>query len=116
MKDFNRFQELAGEQRELAEQSKAYQDKPQLNAEDRLALRDMGARQRDLAQKLEQLEKKLRHDAEAAQEEFPGSRVERQTTRRSNGRRRHARTRAQGGAKHARCKRRRLPRPGQEPA
>jgi hypothetical protein len=71
MKDFNRFQQLAGEQQELAEQSKAYQDKPQLNAEDRLALRDMGARQRELAQKLEQLEKKLRHDAEAAREEFP---------------------------------------------
>lgn len=71
MKDFNRFQELSEEQRELAEQSKAYQDKPQLNAEDRLALRDMGARQRNLAQKLEQLEEKLRHDAEAAQEEFP---------------------------------------------
>jgi hypothetical protein len=71
MKDFNCFQQLADEQRELAEQSKAYQDKPELNAEDRLALRDMGARQRDLAGKLEQLEKKLRHDAEAAKEEFP---------------------------------------------
>lgn len=71
MKDFNRFQQLADEQRELAEQSKAYQDKPGLNAEDRLAMRDMGARQRDLARKLEQLEKKLRHDADAADEKFP---------------------------------------------
>ncbi|MCU0749012.1 MAG: hypothetical protein MUF13_05625 [Akkermansiaceae bacterium] len=71
MKDFNRFKDLAEEQRELAEQSKAYENKAQLNAEDRLALRDMGARQRDLAQKLDQLEEKLRHDAEAAKEKFP---------------------------------------------
>jgi hypothetical protein len=71
MKDFNRFKELTEAQRELAEQSKAYQDKPQLNAEDRLAMRDMGARQRDLARKLEQLAKKLRHDAAAAKDEFP---------------------------------------------
>jgi len=71
MKDFNRFQELAHEQRELADQSKAYENKAQLNAEDRLALRDMGARQRDLAQKLKQVEDKLRHDADAAQEKFP---------------------------------------------
>ncbi len=71
MKDFNRFQQLTEEQRELAEQSKAYQDKPQLNAGDRLALRDMGAQQREMARKLEELGKKLRHDAEAAREEFP---------------------------------------------
>ncbi len=71
MKDFNLFQQLAEEQRELAEQSKAYQDKPQPNAEDRLAMREMGAHQRELAQKLDQLEKKLRHDAEAADEKFP---------------------------------------------
>ena len=71
MKDFNRFKELADEQRELAEQSKAYQDKPELNAEDRLAMRDMGARQRELARKLEELDKKLRHDAEAGEEKFP---------------------------------------------
>ncbi len=71
MKDFNRFQQLTEEQRELAEQTKAYQDKPQLNAEDRLALRDLGARQRELAPKLDQLEKKLRHDAEAGKEKFP---------------------------------------------
>lgn len=71
MKDFNRFEQLAGEQKALAEQSKAYQDKPELNAEDRLALRDLGARQRDMAGKLEQLARKLAHDAEAAEEKFP---------------------------------------------
>lgn len=71
MKDFNRFQELTEQQKELAEQAKAYQDKPQLNAEDRLAMRDLGARQRELAAKLDQLAKKLGRDAEAAEKEFP---------------------------------------------
>ncbi len=71
MKDFNRFEQLTREQKELAEQTKAYQDKPQLNAEDRLALRDLGAKQRELAPKLDQLTDKLRHDAEAAKEKFP---------------------------------------------
>lgn len=71
MKDFNLFRDLTDEQKELADQSKAYQDKPDLNAEDRLALRDLGARQRDMARKLDQLARKLRHDAGAAQEAFP---------------------------------------------
>ena len=71
MKDFNRFEQLTREQKEIAEQAKAYHDKPTLNAEDRLALRDIGARQRDMAGKLEQLTQKLRHDADAAQENFP---------------------------------------------
>ncbi|MCF7731839.1 MAG: DUF4175 domain-containing protein, partial [Akkermansiaceae bacterium] len=71
MKDFNRFQQLAREQRDLADQAKAYQDKPQLNAEDRAALRDLGARQREQAGKLDQLARKLKHDAEAAKEKFP---------------------------------------------
>jgi len=71
MKDFNLFQQFTEEQRELAEQTKAYQNKPQLNAEDRLALREMGARQRDLASKLDQLARKLRHDAEAGEGTFP---------------------------------------------
>jgi hypothetical protein len=71
MKDFKRFEQLAGEQRDIAEQSKAYQDKETLNAEDRLAMRELGARQRDLAQELEQLSKKLKQDAEAAKEKLP---------------------------------------------
>jgi hypothetical protein len=71
MKDFKRFEQLAGEQRDIAEQAKAYQDKETLNAEDRLAMRDLGARQRDLAQELEQLSRKLKQDAEAAKEKLP---------------------------------------------
>ncbi len=71
MKDFNRFQELADEQKDLAAQAKAYQDKPNLDAEDRLALRELGARQRELAPKLDELKKKLRHDADAAEEKLP---------------------------------------------
>ena len=71
MKDFNRFQQLTDEQRELAAQTQAYQNKPQLNAEDRLALRDLGAHQRELAPKLDSLAKKLEHDAAAAEKNFP---------------------------------------------
>jgi hypothetical protein len=71
MKDFKRFEQLVGEQRDIAEQSKAYQDKETLNAEDRLAMRELGARQRNLAQELEQLSKKLKKDAEAAKEKLP---------------------------------------------
>jgi len=73
MKDFNQFEELAQEQKELAQQSKAYQDKKELNAIDQLALREMGAQQRELAQKLDQLGKKLRHDADAAEEKLPNA-------------------------------------------
>lgn len=71
MKDFNLFKQLAEQQRELAEQTKAYEDKEELTAEDKLALRDMGARQRELAPRLEELSKKLKQDAEAAKEKFP---------------------------------------------
>ena len=71
MKDFKRFEQLAERQGEIAEQSKAYENKADLNAEDRLAMRELGARQRDLARELEQLSKKLNQDADAAQEKFP---------------------------------------------
>jgi hypothetical protein len=71
MKDFKRFEQLANEQRDIAEQTKAYQDKPNLNAEDRLAMRELGAQQRNLAQELQQLSKKLKQDAEAAKEKLP---------------------------------------------
>jgi len=71
MKDFKQFEEAAAEQEQLAAQSKAYENKPQLNAEDRMALRDMGNRQRDLARQIEQLSAKLEKDAAAAAEKFP---------------------------------------------
>ncbi len=71
MKSFTRFQDLTAEQKELAEQSKAYEEKPELNAEDRLALRELGAKQRELSGKLDELEKKLRHDGEKGAEKFP---------------------------------------------
>ncbi len=71
IKDFTRFKDLADKQKEIAEQTKAYSAKPQLNAEDRLALRELGARQREMAPKLDELARKLRHDAKAAAEKFP---------------------------------------------
>ncbi len=71
MKDFKRFGQLAESQREIAGQAKAYQDKPDLNAEDRLAMRELGARQRNLAAQLEKLSKSLRQNAAAAKEKLP---------------------------------------------
>lgn len=71
MKSFGRFRDLADDQKELARQSKAYEQMPELNAEDRLALRELGAKQRELSGKLKELEDKLRHDAEQATEKFP---------------------------------------------
>lgn len=71
MKDFKRFEQLANEQREIAGQCKAYGGKESLSAEDRLSMRDLGAQQRQLAHDLEQLAKKLQHDAAAAKEKLP---------------------------------------------
>lgn len=71
MKDFERFRQLTEQQAELAGQSRAYAGKPDLNAEDRLALRDIGAAQRQMAQSLENLARRLQHNAEAAEEAFP---------------------------------------------
>lgn len=71
MKDFNLFKELTEAQGELAEESQAFENKLQLNAEDRLDLRELGARQREMAGRLEKLSRKLKHDAEAAAEKFP---------------------------------------------
>lgn len=71
IKDFNRFKILTEDQKQLAEQTKAYEKKEPLSPEDKLALRAMGAVQRQQAQELEGLERKLRHDALAAKEKFP---------------------------------------------
>ncbi|MCW1923725.1 hypothetical protein OKA05_14255 [Luteolibacter arcticus] len=71
MKDFNLFKQLEQQQRELAEQSKAYEEKKELTPDDRLAMREMGAKQRELGRKLDELGRKLKQDAEAAKEEFP---------------------------------------------
>ena len=59
MKNFNLFKQLTEQQKQLAQQTKAYEDKENLNAEDRLALRDLGAQQRELAPQLEKLAEKL---------------------------------------------------------
>ncbi|MCW1884128.1 hypothetical protein OKA04_05260 [Luteolibacter flavescens] len=71
MKDFNLFKQLEEQQRELAEQSKAYEEKQELTPDDRLAMREMGAKQRELGRKLDDLARKLEQDAAAAKEEFP---------------------------------------------
>ncbi len=71
MKDFKRFEELAEKQKEIAGQAKAYEKKEQLDPLDQLAMRELGAKQRELAQELDQLTKKLRHDADAAEDNLP---------------------------------------------
>lgn len=71
IKDFNQFKELTEQQKELADQTKAYESKQQLTPADKLALRGLGELQRNQAQQLESLGRKLRHDAEQAKEKFP---------------------------------------------
>lgn len=71
IKDFNQFKELTEQQKELADQTKAYESKEQLTPTDKLALRGLGELQRTQAQQLEALGRKLQHDAEQAKEKFP---------------------------------------------
>jgi len=71
MKNFNLFGQLTEAQKQLAEQTKAYQEKEKLTPDDRLALRSLGARQREQAAQLELLIRKLEHDSANAAELFP---------------------------------------------
>ena len=71
MKDLNRLEELAGAQKELAEQAKAYDRKGPLTREDQLALKDLAAQQKAIGDALEEVEDKLWMDGKAAQEKFP---------------------------------------------
>lgn len=71
MKDFNRFEQLYQAQEALAEQARAYDREGALSREDQLALKQMAATERDVAEALKKLEGKLREDAKAAKELFP---------------------------------------------
>lgn len=71
MKNFNLFEDLAAIQKDLAAQSKAYADKAELDASDRLSLSELGARQRALGAEIAALREKLEIDAQAASEKFP---------------------------------------------
>jgi len=70
-KDFNQFEDLHRVQKQLAAQAQPYNRPGQLGREDQLALKGLAATEKQVGDALEQLEKKLRQDAAAAEKLFP---------------------------------------------
>jgi hypothetical protein len=71
VKNFNRFEQLFYAQQTIAEQAGAYNRPGPLSREDQLALKELANRERQIAEALDQLSKKLSEDAAAADELFP---------------------------------------------
>jgi len=71
VKDFNQFEALYRTQQELAAQTRAYNRPGQLSREDQLALEDLAATEKQLADLLQLLGGRLRDDAADAQKLFP---------------------------------------------
>jgi ElaB/YqjD/DUF883 family membrane-anchored ribosome-binding protein len=71
LKDFNHFKDLYQTQQALSEQTRAYNRAGQLSREDQLALKDLAATEKDVADQLRDLEQKLRSDSKDAQKLFP---------------------------------------------
>lgn len=71
LKDFNLFEALYRAQQDLAQQVQAYNRPGQLSREDQLALKDLAATEKKVADALDQLPDKLRADAAAAEKLFP---------------------------------------------
>ncbi len=71
LKSLNAFQQLYEAQKELAAQTAAYRSKKDLTDEDRLALQNMAGTERQIGEALEELAKKLREDADKAEENYP---------------------------------------------
>ena len=71
LKDFTRFKDLYQTQQALSEQTRAYNHAEQLSREDQLALKDLAATEKDVADQLRDLEQKLRSDSKEAQKLFP---------------------------------------------
>jgi ElaB/YqjD/DUF883 family membrane-anchored ribosome-binding protein len=71
IKDFNLFGSLYRTQQDLAQQTQAYNRPGQLNREDQLAMKDLAATEKQVADTLDQLQAKLRDDAKAAGKLFP---------------------------------------------
>jgi hypothetical protein len=69
--DFNRFESLYRTQQEVAEQSRAYNRPGRLDREDQLAVKDLAAREKQVADALGQLQSKLRDDSASADKLFP---------------------------------------------
>jgi ElaB/YqjD/DUF883 family membrane-anchored ribosome-binding protein len=71
MKDFNLFESLYRNQQDLTQQAQAYHRAGQMTREDQLALKDLAASEKQVADALDQLQGKLRQDAGAAEKQFP---------------------------------------------
>jgi ElaB/YqjD/DUF883 family membrane-anchored ribosome-binding protein len=71
IKDFNLFESLYRAQQDLAAQSRAYARPGQLSREDQLALKELAATEKQVADALGQLQDKLRENAGAAEKLFP---------------------------------------------
>lgn len=69
--DFNLFESLYRAQKDLAGQSGAYNRPGQLSREDQLALKELAATEKQVADSLDRLQTKLRADAWAATSLFP---------------------------------------------
>ncbi len=70
-KPLTAFEELYEQQKELAEQTAALKQKPELTREDKLALQDMATQERAIAEGLQEITKELREKADAAEKAFP---------------------------------------------
>ncbi|MBB5351486.1 methyl-accepting chemotaxis protein [Haloferula luteola] len=70
LKNFNQLRDLADQQRQLSDQTAAVDHGQPLTPEDKAALRDLAHAQRQLGQRLDQLEKKLRQDADQLGEDL----------------------------------------------
>jgi hypothetical protein len=71
VKPLSAYAELYKRQKELAEQTAAYKDKPQLNEEDRLALQNMAADERLISEALQKVADSLKEAAVGAEKEYP---------------------------------------------
>lgn len=71
MNDFAAFEQLHQAQREIAEQTAAYEKKPWPDRDDQLALRELASREEAVREVLDALPALLRRHAEAAEPKFP---------------------------------------------
>jgi hypothetical protein len=71
VKDFNLFESLYRTQQDLAQQAQAYNRPGELGREDQLALKNLAATEKQVADTLDQLQDKLRDDAKSAEKLFP---------------------------------------------
>ncbi|WP_411847206.1 DUF4175 family protein [Roseibacillus persicicus] len=71
IKDINHFMALYEEQQTLAEQTARFEQTTDLSSADRMSLKEMAGRQREVASALQQLQEDLKRHANAAEEDFP---------------------------------------------